>query len=129
MNAIRLPNREGLSLWEVRIESSWYDDDPRMPSDMLLDREFFVLAHNHEEAMKKAKPLIKKYLKTVKVKYTKPVVKTTPVALENLHVARDCSGDGRLGWIPGSNLEDIALSDPADAKKFRLGVCLISTDN
>ena len=125
MIAISLPNEEGLLLWQVRMESSWYDDDPRMPSDMLLDMNFFVLAHNRDGALKKAGPLIKKYLKTKKVNYTEPVVKATPVALENFYVARDWSGDGRLGWSPTSKLTEVALSDPADAKKFRLGVCLI----
>lgn len=115
-----------LMLWEVLYEGHYYDNDPRMPGNSLADKRFFVLAENYQEAMEKAKPLIKKHTKSWH-KETK--ITANVLALENLVAARNSKDDGRMGWFSIKDLGKVELSCKEDKEHFRLGVCLIPVES
>ncbi len=114
---------EGLIFWEVYFKASYYDNDPRMPGTVPVDRRFYVIADSHAKALKKAEPLLKELRE--KKEYENKEITVNPVALENLIPTRNSSGDGRLGWHSITPLSEVKLSLEKDRKGFRLAVCLI----
>lgn len=120
------PNEEGELLWCVKYESSYYDNDDRMPGSVPIDMCCYVLAKNYQEAIKKAEPDIKQARKR-KDKGADEDISAAPVTLENLIPCRSTSKDGRLGFHPTSHQAPIKLAN-VDANRYRLGVCLIPID-
>ncbi len=114
---------EAVMLWDVYFKASYYDDDPRMPGTVPVDRRFYVIADSHAKALKKSEPLLKEL--RGKKEYENKEVTANPVALENLTPARNSSGDGRLGWHCTTPLSEVKLSLEEDREGFRLAVCLI----
>ena len=122
-----LPSKElnGVFLWQILYQAQYYDDDERMPGNVPVDELFFVLAENREEALRKARPL----LKQVRKKYHENVkIEVTIATLEDFIPARNCRNESRLGYFSMSSLESIKLVLKGDKKLFRLGVCLIPTN-
>lgn len=111
-----------LLLWEVWYSAYYYDDDPRMPGNVPVDKRVFVLAATNADAISKAEPLFMDFRKRW---YKDHKVTATVISLENLVAARDCSRDGRLGYRSTNKWAEVALSSEEDKKNFRLGVCLI----
>ncbi len=111
------------SLWEVHFMSSYYDNDPRMPGTVPVDKSFYVVASGHDEALEKAEPELKKLRKKYKKDGT--TVVANYVALENLVPARNSKNDGRMGYHSTQDFKSIELSLKSDKQKFRLAVCLV----
>lgn len=122
--ATTTPNFEGEMLWCVHFRSSFYDNDPRMSGTVPVDSRSFVLAKGRADAISKASESISKARKRCD-KDAKEEIEATIVTLENLVPARDCSGDGRMGFISMSKLSEVELSCQEDTSRYRLGVCLI----
>lgn len=114
----------GLMLWNVHFSSSYYDNDARMPGMVPVNERFFVVAKTRDEALAKAEPglakLRKEYDGTNKVT-------ASIVTLDELIPARDCSGDGRLGFHPNHPIGEVKIYGD-DTKHFRLAVCLIPVE-
>ncbi len=118
------PTDEGEMLWLVHYESSYYDNDPRMPGTVPIDGHYFVLATNMAEAIKKAESKIKKDKRRSDRDAEKKVTASI-VTMEDLVAARDCSKDGRMGWIVTTKHSPISLACEEDSRRYRLAVCLV----
>ena len=121
------PNDEGEMLWCVHYGSSYYDNDPRMPSDVPIDGHFFVLARSQQEAIKKVGNEIKKLKKGCDKKAAETITANV-VALENLIPCRDYSSDGRMGWVPTNSTSPVTLTCEVDKARYRLAVCLVPVE-
>lgn len=111
-------------LWRVTFTGSYWDNDPRMPGSCPVEETVFVFAKGLEEAKKKAEPFFARARKD-----------NTSEAEVEAHIAtieafvpterREPSGGGVLArtrhW-------PIKLSDPEDAKRYRLAVCLVPVE-
>jgi len=118
------PTPDGEMLWCVKIESSYYDNDPRMPGTVPIAGRFYVLATSRDEAISKADPSIAQASERADPGALEKV-EATIVTIESLIPARDSSDDGRIGWVSTRNLSPVTLTNPDDAKRYRLGVCLV----
>lgn len=118
------PTTEGEMLWCVHFKSSYYDNHPRDPGTVPVDRRFYVLANGRDAAIAKTQGLVSETRKAYN-DLSKEEIDATIVTIESLNAARDCSGDGRLGFYSTSALASVTLSCPEDATRYRLGVCLI----
>ena len=114
------PTPEGRMLWRVSYSSSYYDDDERMPGAVPVRAVAFVLARNVEEAERKAEPFFKQARKDAE---DKERVDAQIVTIESLIAAEE--REPPRGSFVMNKLRQIELSDPEDAKQYRLGVCLI----
>jgi len=117
-------NSEGEMLWCVYFQSSYYDNDPRMPGIVPIDERFYVLAKDADKAISKVRPQIVKARKRCD-KGAEEKIDVTIVAIENLVPARDSSDEGRLGFRSTHPLKPVKLSCKKDIIRYRLGVCLI----
>jgi hypothetical protein len=114
------PNEQGELLWRIHAMSSQYcDGEDTIP----VDAFFFVLAKSKDEAEKKVQPNISKALG--KYGEAEKKIETSIVTLENLIVARDSSGDGRLGCYSVVKLSPVSLTCEEDKKRYKLQVCLV----
>ena len=104
---------KGMQVWEVHYMSQYYDDDPRMPSNVPVDNHQYVLAKSYDEAITEALPLIKKFIRSYNQKELKEheKIEARPLPLETLVVARDAENDGRLGFHSTQNFTQVTLSN------------------
>lgn len=116
----------GLMLWEVVFESSYYDNDARMPGTVPVGTSFFVLATSYPEALRKVEPLLASLRR--ENEGSPQEVKVNLVVIESLVPARK-PGEARFGYIHTQNLVGVDLSLEEDKRAYRLGVCLIPTDS
>ena len=117
------PNEDGEFLWLVHFKSSYFDNDPRMPGTVPIDKRLVVLAKERDEAIEKVKKEIAKVHKRYGEKDDESI-EATIVTIENLIPARDSSDDGRLGYHSTNKLQPIEIYGN-DSKRYRLAVCLI----
>ena len=112
------PTPEGEMLWMVNCTGSYYDNDPRGSGDCKIGQKTYVLAKSMAEAIKKAEPTFARVRKdsTAQVK-----VEATIVTIEALIPAVELTGSG---LFYGGSLRKVELL-PEDAKRYRIGVCLI----
>jgi len=115
------PTAEGGMLWRVSYSSSYYDSDERMPGTVAAWAVAFVLAGSVEEAKRKAEPFFKQARKDAE---DVERVDAEIVTIESLIAAEEIPPRGG-GWFRTEKLRQIALSDPDDATRYRIGVCLI----
>ena len=120
------PNVEGEMLWCVHFQTSYYDDDPRMPGNVPVNTRVYVLAKGRDEAIRKAEPDIAKARAQGDPDADKRT-EATIVTLEDLIPARDSSQDGNGSWYLTSKLSAVKLL-PDDAKRYRLAVCLVPVE-
>jgi len=111
-----MSSNQNLQLWVVHFMSSYYDD-----GIVPVDERFFVVAENYDQAIEKCKSELKK----LKKKYVKNEIKAIPLPMETLVVARDSSGDGRLGWFSNKELSPVSLSLKKDKEEYRIAICLV----
>ena len=118
------PNEVGEMLWMVHFASSYYDNDPRMPGTVPVDADFFVLARGQQEAIEKVQRQIVEAKRGCD-RNAEMVITAAIVTIEDLIPARNCSEDGRLGFVSMSSLAPVELACDEDAKRYRLAVCLV----
>jgi hypothetical protein len=111
------PNAEGEMLWWVTFSGSYYDSDPRGPGDVPVTRTVHVLARDHAEALRKAEP----YLAEAKEPAETGATTAGVVTLEELLVCKLAQTKG----FYGRGYSEVTLTDPRDAQRYALAVCLV----
>lgn len=122
-----VPNNEGEMLWYIHFAGSYYDNDDRMPGNVPIDNHFFVLAKSKDEAVTKVRKEINKAKKRCD-KSSRKEITASIVSIEDFIPARDCSNDGRMGWISTNKLSMVELSCKEDRARYRLAVCLVPVE-
>ena len=118
------PTPEGEMLWRVSFSGSYWDNDPRMPGRSEVGKVVFVLARSLDEALAKAEPHFKQARKDNESSDAK--VEAHIATIETLVPTEEqASGSG----IFRDRLRKVALSDPEDAKRYRLAVCLVPVED
>lgn len=121
-----LPDRSGIQLWLVIATGSYALHDYGRGIDQVpFTSRVFVIAKNCAEAESKAEPTIAAACKMVGLKQTEVEVTSRPFPLENLCAAFGSSSDGRMGYHPISQIQEVVLHNPEDRKHYRLAICLI----
>jgi len=95
-----------------------------MPSDVPVDKRFYVLAKSKVGAIAKVNKEIESARKGCD-QGANEKISATLVTLEELTPCRDRSGEGRLGFHSTIKYAEVELSCEEDKKRYRLGVCLI----
>jgi len=90
------PDDERRFLWQVTFRSSYYDNDPRGPSTVPIEKEFYVLAGSKQEALGKVEDKIIGARKGCDAG-AKESITAAIVTIEELVPTRDRSSDGRVG--------------------------------
>lgn len=119
----QLPTEDRQQLWWVQFRGSYYDNDPRMPGDVPVNADIFVLAKTRGEAVQLAQTKIQTAQKNADAPGQ---VEARPLPLEELIIARSRKHEGpRLGYFPNSLLAEVT----ADLHSgYRLAVCLVKEE-
>lgn len=97
-------------IWEVHYMSHDYEGDP-------FDEMTFFVADSKDDALEQAYSKKKKYKR---LKENEKLV-VTAIPLDNLHVARDCSNDGRGRFYSTQYIQKIDLI----SDNYKLGISLV----
>lgn len=111
------PTPEGEMLWVVQFSGSWYDNDARGSGQVSCGTTAYVLAKSMAEAKKKAEPAFVQSRKDAEGEVS---VEASIVTIESLVPIAKIGG-----W--GNPPKQVKLL-PEDAKRYRIGVCLIPVE-
>jgi len=115
------PTAEGEMLWRVAYSSRYFDNDCRGSGYVPVGAVAFVLAKSLEEAKRKAEPAFVQARKD-KGRNEPEEIKTGIVPIETLV---PCEEREPLRGYAINKLKQIELTDPEDAKRYKLAVCLV----
>lgn len=111
-------------LWEVKFYSTEYDNDPRMPGTIDIDRKFYIVADTYKEAVKKSKPLVDPLIKAYPGVDQEVTYNVMPV--ENMVACKKTPKSDR--GLYSQWFTEVNLSLPEDSSKWRLEVTLVKCD-
>lgn len=112
------PNADGEILWWVTFRGSYYDNDPRGPSTRTVGKTVHVLARDHAEAIQKSAPWL------AEAKDQSDDVGDITAGVVTLEELVVCKRVQKVGFY-GNDLSPITLTDPRDAQRYGLAVCLV----